>query len=95
MRTTSFTAPSATASAAAAVSALRLCSSPVASGATPETTGMWPASSSAVTGVGVDRDDVADQADVDRLAVDERLRAGGGEQAAVLAGQADGAGRAR
>jgi hypothetical protein len=48
---------------------------------------MWPASSSAVTGV--DRDHLADEADVDRLAVHDGLRAGGGHQAAVLTGEAD------
>ena len=43
---------------------------------------------------GVDRlgstvDDVADQAEVDLLAVDDRVPAFGGEQAGVLAGQPD------
>ena len=51
---------------------------------------MCPASSSARDRRRVDRDDVADEADVDRLAVDDRGGAGGGEQPAVLAGQADG-----
>ena len=37
----------------------------------------------------VDRDDVADLADVDLLAVDDRAAALGGEQAGVLTGQAD------
>ena len=44
MSTSSFSAPSATASAAAAVSALTLCTMPSASGATLETTGIRPAS---------------------------------------------------
>ena len=52
-------------------------------------TGIRPASSSACTGARVDGDDVADLADVDRLAVDDRRPALGGEQAGVLAGQAD------
>src|SRR6202042_245585 len=37
----------------------------------------------------VGRDDLADQADVDRLAVDQGVLAGGGEQVGVLAGEAD------
>ncbi|MDF2710547.1 MAG: hypothetical protein K0R62_6199 [Nonomuraea muscovyensis] len=41
-------------------------------------------------GAGLDLDDLADLADVDGLAVDERVLALGGEQVGVLAGQADG-----
>ena len=90
VRTTSLTAPSATASAAAAVSALRLCSWPVP-------VGRDAGDDRDVAGLqqrghrrGVDRDDVADEADVDRLAVDDGRRPRGGEQAAVLTGEADG-----
>ena len=72
MRTTSFTAPSATASAAAAVSALTLCSCAVGVGGDA-------GDDRDVAGLEqrrhrrrVDGDDVADEADVDRLAVDDR-----------------------
>ena len=40
-------------------------------------------------------DDLADEADVDRLAVDEGVATLGGEQPGVLAGQADGEGAVR
>ena len=50
---------------------------------------MRPAATSARTGVGSTGHDVADQADVDGQPVDDRVGAGGGEQAGVLPGQAD------
>ena len=72
--TMSLRAPSATASAAAAVSALTLstCVGSSMSGATVLTTGMRPASSRSSTAPGLTLHDVADEADVDALAVHDR-----------------------
>ncbi len=90
MRTSSFSAPSATASAAAAESALTLCTMPSTSGATLETTGIRPASMRSSTDSGRTCGDLADQAEVDLLAVDDGVGGLGGEQPGVLAGEADG-----
>ena len=58
--------------------------------ATLETTGIRPSASRPCTTPGVDRDDVADQADVDLLAVDRRGACGSAvNRLRVLAGQAD------
>ena len=89
MSTSSFSAPSATASAAAAVSALTLCTWPSTSGATLETTGIRPASIRSCDRLGADLGDLADQAEVDLLAVDDGVGRLGGEQAGVLAGEPD------
>ena len=85
-------APSASASAAAAVSALTLWTTPSTSGATVETTGIRPPADEVEHRRGVDVDDVAHQPDVDRLAVDGRGAPGRGEQAGVLAREPDGVG---
>ena len=90
MSITSLAAPSAIASAAAAVSALTLCTTPSASGATVETTGIRPASIRSMTAAGLTVDHVADQPDVGGDAVDQHGAAGRGEQAGVLAGHPDG-----
>ena len=76
MRITSFAAPSATARAAAAESAFTLsdCPGTSTSGAIDETTGMRPASSCASTAAGSTVDDVADEPEVDLLAVDDGTR---------------------
>ena len=71
MSTSSFSAPSATASAAAAVSALTLCTWPSTSGATLETTGIRPASIEVEHRLRAHVGDLADQAEVDLLAVDD------------------------
>ena len=56
-----------------------------------ETTGIRPASRMSRTAAGSTVDDVADQADVDLLAVDHGAACGAApKQAGVLAGQADG-----
>ena len=89
MSTSSFSAPSATASAAAAVSALTLCTRPSWSGATLEITGIRPASTRSRTASGRTSRDLADDAEVDLLAVDDGAGAPGGEQAGVLAGEPD------
>ena len=89
MSTTSFSAPMPSASAAAAVSALMLCTTPSASGAIVDTTGIRPAAMRSSTASGFDRGDVADEADVGRPALDEDGAPGGGEQVRVLAGDAD------
>ena len=89
MSTSSFSASSATASAAAAESALTLWTVPLTSGATLETTGIRPASMRSSTASGRTCADLADQAEVDLLAVDDGVGLLGGEQAGVLAGEAD------
>ena len=90
MSTSSFSAPSATARAAAAVSALTLWTRPSASGATLEITGIRPASIEVEHRLGAHLGDLADQAEVDLLAVDDGVGGLGGEQAGVLAGEPDG-----
>ena len=72
------------------MSALRLCSTPSASGATVEITGIRPAAIRSVDrATTLTELDVADLADVDRLAVHVRRAAHRGEQPGVLAGHAD------
>ena len=88
----SLRAPSATASAAAAVSALTLSTwrGVVEVGRDGRDDRDAAGVEQVEHGAGVDLDDVADEADVDGLAVDDRRAPTRLEQAAVLAGQADG-----
>ena len=75
--------------AAAAESALTLCTVPSTSGATLETTGIRPASMMSTHRLGADVYDLAHETEVDLLAVDDGVGLPGGEQPGVLAGQAD------
>ena len=89
MSISSFSAPSASARAAAAVSALMLCTTPSTSGAMVDTTGMRPAPMRSSDRRGVDVVDVADQADVGGHPVDGDAAPHRGEQLGVLTGDPD------
>ena len=71
MSTSSFSAPSATARAAAAVSALTLCTMPSTSGATLEIDRDPAGLDEVEHRLGAHLGDLADQAEVDLLAVDD------------------------
>ena len=90
MSTSSFSAPSATASAAAAVSALTLCTWPSTSGATMEITGIRPASTRSRTASGRTSATSPTRPRSTSSPSTTVLVALGGEQAGVLAGEADG-----
>ncbi len=90
MRTISRSAPSATASAPAAVSAFTLCTWPVLVGRDGGHHGDAAGVDQVEHGLGAHLGDLADQAEVDLLTVEFQALALGGQQSGVLAGQPDG-----
>ena len=90
MSTISFSAPSATASAAAAVSALTLCDQAVLVGRDAGDHRDPAGLDEVLDRLGPHVRHLADQAEVDLLAVDDGVGRLGGEQAGVLAGEPDG-----